>query len=284
MLLWILGSLMLLFLPNTSFGFMKSVSQTLSLPRPFSLVTGNRSNFCLLATKNNIIGPVSSGESERRKELWKSISNCERQAVQLLINGKEGTDDEDSRKISEAYKLLSQSASLKATDPFFKLSAKYSDALEKRDASECEKILKDMKAVGLPPHIASLVTKQQAAKSAGTGTELVHNGDGGFFGVEEVDAGSTFSDTVTDKIRVKVNSFYDAKKSDPANGKYMFYYKVAIFNEGSEPVQVVSRTWELETCNGKMRTKSLQIVDLNCMLADYFRFLFSLFEVCVQPL
>ncbi len=67
---------------------------------------------------------------------------------------------------------------------------------------------------------------------------------------EEVDAGSTFSDTVTEKIRVKVSSFYDSAKSDPANGKYMFYYKVAIFNEGSEAVQVVARMWEIEKCRG----------------------------------
>ena len=45
---------------------------------------------------------------------------------------------------------------------------------------------------------------------------------------------------------MKVNSFYDSEKSDPANGKFMFWYKVAIYNEGPEPVQIVARMWEIE--------------------------------------
>jgi len=54
-----------------------------------------------------------------------------------------------------------------------------------------------------------------------------------------------------DKVRVKASSFYDTKKSDPENGKYMFWYKIAIYNEGSEPIQVVGRTWEIEKCRGE---------------------------------
>ena len=78
--------------------------------------------------------------------------------------------------------------------------------------------------------------------------------------VEEVDPGSTFSDTVTDKIRVKVSSFYDRDKSDPAAGKFMFWYKVAIYNEGPEPVQIVARMWEIEKCRGE---KEVELFYLN---------------------
>lgn len=210
-----------------------------------SSIIASRYNLCAFGTKSSDIDPSNVGE---RKELWKTVSNYERQAVQLLISGKEGTADEDSTKVLEAFKLLSQSASLKATDPFLMLAARYADALDRKASSECEQILKNMKAIGVPPHIAALVTKQQALN---TGIEL-HGSETGLVGIEEVDVGSTFSDTVTDKIRVKVNSFYDAAKSDPANGKYMFYYKVAIFNEGSEPVQIVARMWEIEKCKGQL--------------------------------
>jgi hypothetical protein len=82
---------------------------------------------------------------------------------------------------------------------------------------------------------------------------------GGESTLEVVDPGSTFSDTVTDKVRVKVHSYYgklsmavlayyfscvrilvtdslplsDPARSVPDQGKYMFWYKVGIFNEGN---------------------------------------------------
>jgi uncharacterized protein affecting Mg2+/Co2+ transport len=56
--------------------------------------------------------------------------------------------------------------------------------------------------------------------------------------------------TLAEKVRVKVSSFFDSEKSDPENGKYMFWYKVAIYNEGPEPVQIVARMWEIEKCKG----------------------------------
>lgn len=31
----------------------------------------------------------------------------------------------------------------------------------------------------------------------------------------------------------------------------MFWYKVAIYNEGPEPVQIVARMWEIEKCKGE---------------------------------
>ena len=30
----------------------------------------------------------------------------------------------------------------------------------------------------------------------------------------------------------------------------MFWYKVGIYNEGSEPVQIVARMWEIDKCRG----------------------------------
>lgn len=243
-LLWVACCLLLCH-PTSSFGVTKALATAHSSNHPFH----GRPNICIQGTKSNGADLTANSEIEQRKDLWKSISNFERQAVKLLIAGKEGTAEEDCAKVNEAYKLLSQSASLKATDPFLVLATRYASALEKKDSSECEKILKDMKSVGVPPHIASLVGKVQPGN---TGIELHGTVDltSGEYKMEEVDAGSTFSDTVTDKIRVKVNSFYDAEKSDPANGKYMFTYKVAIFNEGSEAVQVVARMWEIEMFKG----------------------------------
>jgi ApaG protein len=167
--------------------------------------------------------------------LWKSISTYERKAVELLSLGDEGQTD-------EALKLLAKSVGLKKSDPFLQLADSLSAALDKDDTAEVDRLLADMKSTGVPPHIASLIAKQTQVVDS----EQNYDVDG-----EDIDPGSTFSDTVTEKIRVKVSSFYDSEKSDPANGKYMFWYKVGIYNEGSEPVQIVARMWEIEKCKGE---------------------------------
>lgn len=63
---------------------------------------------------------------------------------------------------------------------------------------------------------------------------------------EMVEMSSTMSEVMTDKILVKISTFYDTEESDPTQGQYMFWYKVAIYNEGPEAVQIVARMWEIE--------------------------------------
>lgn len=172
-------------------------------------------------------------KNDDRKELWKQVSRMEREAIDLL-------SEANGKSSDEAFKLLSRSQALKKTDPFLQLAAAYSLAEDSGNTEECERLLAAMRNAGVPPHLSTLIQKKSVLALASS--EFVE---------EEVDIGSTFSDTVTDKIRVKVSSYFDADKSDPANGKFMFWYKVAIYNEGSEPVQVVARMWEIEKCRGE---------------------------------
>lgn len=182
---------------------------------------------------NNLSGEVDA----KRIELWKSISRLEREAVSLLATG-----EEDSS--SEALKMLAESTKLKNSDPFLQLAAAYTVAEVAGDLAKMAELLDDMKAAGVPPHMAGLAAKMGA--SSDSSAALALGGE-----PEDVDPGSTFSDTVTEKIRVKVSSFFDPDKSDPPSGKFMFWYKVAIYNEGSEPVQIVARMWEIEKCCGE---------------------------------
>jgi ApaG protein len=190
----------------------------------------------------------------QRKELWRSISDSEKQAVQLIANVKSGGDNDSAEQsYFEAHKLLAQAAYLKTSDPYVQLLVQYGQAVDRKDAAECDKLLAAMSSVGFPPHVLSLATQLARSSLEATFDTVDDSGTGSMEDTsveEEVDAGSAFSDTVTDKIRVKVSAFYDAARSEPASGKYMFYYKVAIFNEGSEPVQVVARMWEIEKCKG----------------------------------
>eukprot|EP01038_Epipyxis_sp_PR26KG_P014731 gene14731-19799_t len=186
---------------------------------------------------------VSTTRTEiERKELWKQISALEKQAVELLSSGSDAN-------IEESYHLLSKSQSLKSTDSFIILASLLASSVQKsgNESDQSVAIMTAMKLVGAPPHISALTERQkELTKALNENIEL----ESAEVVEEEVDSGSTFSDTVTEKIRVKVSSFYDSEKSDPANGKYMFWYKVGIYNEGPEPVQIVARMWEIEKCKG----------------------------------
>lgn len=48
---------------------------------------------------------------------------------------------------------------------------------------------------------------------------------------------------VTRGVRVTVRAFYLADQSEPAEGRYVWAYKVEIANEGGETVQLRRRTW-----------------------------------------
>lgn len=184
-----------------------------------------------------VVQAVTDSNSDR-KELWKKVSTLERKAVELLTKG-------DEVSVDEAFKSLAESVNLKKDDPFLQLAESYGVASQKNDIEECERLLTAMKVAGVPPHIAGLASKKFITPSSSDVEDDTP---------EDVDPGSTFSDTVTEKIRVKVSSFYDSEKSDPANGKYMFWYKVGIYNEGPEPVQVVARMWDIEKCRGDKET------------------------------
>jgi ApaG protein len=179
-----------------------------------------------------------------RKELWADISRLEESAVKLLRNDSEANQE-------EAMKLLAKSAALKNSDPFIYFSLQYENV--ENDVAERERLLQALKIIGVPPHLIAISKKrmqrQKQLNETKVVTEKIVIEDMGE--VEEVDPGSTFSETVTEGIRVKVSSFFDAESTIPTDNKYMFWYKVAIYNEGIEPVQVVARMWEIEKCVGE---------------------------------
>lgn len=183
---------------------------------------------------------------QERKELWKAVSGMERQAIQGLSSS---SLTEEER--NEAFKLLALSVDMKNSDPFIKLSQQYAKAARLGDQIDMARIFEALKLAGLPPHIENIVNHEQPQGRTPSTLSSTTTLEDGPVEMEEVDPGSMFSDTVTDKIRVKIFSFYDKQKSEPQQGKFLFWYKVAIFNEGTEPVQVIARMWEIEKCRGE---------------------------------
>lgn len=59
------------------------------------------------------------------------------------------------------------------------------------------------------------------------------------------------TDTLTRGVRVTVVPRYVAEQSEPSRSHYLFAYQVTIRNEGSEPVQLISRHWIITNGEGK---------------------------------
>lgn len=139
--------------------------------------------------------------------------------------------------------LFALSAHLRNSDPFFRLSSMYHRALEKGAETAAQKLWEELKSVGLPPHIQNVLEWKMRSSREDDDAVSVES--------EEVDPSTAFSETVTERIRVKVHSFFDSAHSDVSKGQFLFWYKVAIINEGSEPVQVLGRSWEIEKYTGE---------------------------------
>ncbi|KAJ1384768.1 hypothetical protein B484DRAFT_16257 [Ochromonadaceae sp. CCMP2298] len=159
-------------------------------------------------------------EEEESKELWRSISNYELQAVALVQEA--GADN-----LGMAYKLFAMAASLRASDSFFQIAVQFAAAEESGDVLETERLLELLKAAGPPPHLVALVEVERleleraAAKAAALGgaVVLVEETSPVFSEEfpEQADPGSAFSDTVTEKIRVKVKGLVGMVRIDMFN-------------------------------------------------------------------
>ena len=58
---------------------------------------------------------------------------------------------------------------------------------------------------------------------------------------------------VTRAIRVDVEPIYLEEQSEPANGQFVWAYRVQIGNEGAETVQLVSRYWHITDGLGRIQ-------------------------------
>lgn len=86
------------------------------------------------------------------------------------------------------------------------------------------------------------------------------------------------SDTTTDGIRVRVESFYIEERSDPSASYYFFAYRVHISNLGSVTAQLLSREWVITDSDGKVdRVEGPGVVGEQPVLAPGEMFEYSSF-------
>ena len=59
-----------------------------------------------------------------------------------------------------------------------------------------------------------------------------------------------YSET-TRGVRVSVRSFYLEDQSKPEDGKFVWAYRIRIENQGTQPVQLLRRTWHITDARGR---------------------------------
>jgi len=57
----------------------------------------------------------------------------------------------------------------------------------------------------------------------------------------------------TRNVKVSVRSFYLADQSQPEDNHFVWAYRVKIENLGSEPVQLLRRTWQITDARGRIQ-------------------------------
>ncbi|GMV94594.1 MAG: Co2+/Mg2+ efflux protein ApaG [Candidatus Hydrogenedentes bacterium] len=60
------------------------------------------------------------------------------------------------------------------------------------------------------------------------------------------------SNTLTQRIRVRCESYFVPERSSQNENLYYFGYRIRITNEGMEPVQLISRHWTITDGLGKV--------------------------------
>jgi len=58
---------------------------------------------------------------------------------------------------------------------------------------------------------------------------------------------------VTEGIKISVNTAYEPKYSEPGNSMFLFSYKIAIENCGSETVRLLRRHWYIYETSGQIK-------------------------------
>jgi ApaG protein len=61
------------------------------------------------------------------------------------------------------------------------------------------------------------------------------------------------SEATTEDVRVQVTSSYRPERSDDAMGKHCFAYNIRITNESNQPIQLVSRRFEIQTIGSQYK-------------------------------
>lgn len=170
--------------------------------------------------------------ADDRKALWDEIAKLE-------LDLEEAVQEED---YSAAASLRDTIKETKRKDPYCRAEEDLEAAISGEQYDEAARLRNVMKEAGKPPVPRAREDRIGALEGA-LASPLTAAG--------EVQTRKTYSDTVTKKTRIQVDTFYLPEASSPADGRFLFGYNVTITNLDQETCQLVSRNWIIRPVNGQ---------------------------------
>lgn len=64
------------------------------------------------------------------------------------------------------------------------------------------------------------------------------------------------AETVTEGVKVSVESQFIEEQSDPDRSHYLFAYHITILNLGDQPIKLINRHWIITNADGEVREVS----------------------------
>jgi len=119
------------------------------------------------------------------------------------------------------------------------------DEEEEEDYDDDDEEEEDTKAVA--------ASSSESSKKESTGTSTKSSPSSTLPGDEDMKTGeitvplNDTSEVVTDKVRVALKSSYRPERSESSQDKYCFAYSIRITNESDNPIQLVSRRFEIQS-------------------------------------
>lgn len=142
----------------------------------------------------------------------------------------------NAERFSDAARIRDRIESLSLADDYFRTNKDLERAVEEQRFGDAARLRDILKGLQPPPGMAVL-----------RGEQTPQEGDMPTMNMNDV---SNASSTVTEGIRVLVESTYMAEQSLPEQNRFLFSYKVIIKNEGKHTCQLVSRHWIISSAVG----------------------------------
>lgn len=178
---------------------------------------------------SNTSGATNAAASkEARLELWREVEALKK-SLSIAVNAERYVD---------AARLRDQIESLSLADDYVRTETELKKAVKEERFAEAARLRDVLKLLDPPPGLAALRGNTESTDDNTSFAKLSPN---------DVDTTST---TLTDGIKIYVESYYMPEQSVPEQERLLFGYKVKISNEGKDTCQLVSRHWIIKSPEG----------------------------------
>jgi len=118
---------------------------------------------------------------------------------------------------------------------------------EEEEEDDDDDTLKAKSSSSTSSNTASSTKEASLKKSSSTSPSVTRPGDEDMKSGDITVALNDKSEVVTDKVRVSLTSSYRPERSESGQDKYCFAYNIRITNESENPIQLVSREFEIQS-------------------------------------